>query len=173
MLHSDAASKSEHAPSISSDQPPPSALPPEDREIGRGASFASSAVGDAAEPKAPPDSVEKEVSTVLTPPLEGGEGEGQEGGAKECKPAVFIQEPPQGEEGVTMATSEAALSTSDSTAHLKERKTTMAAQEQSPSPSPDISVEPVSMIHSYVQYTRKSPHILRDTCELNMYCVVV
>ena len=153
VLPSDAASK--HNPSISPDQPPP-----EDRASGRGASRTSSTVGDASQPKPPPDS-EKEVSTVLVPPLEGGEGEEQEGRAKECKPAVFIQEPPQGEEGVTMATSEAALSTSDSTALLKEEEATTAAQEQcpTPSPSPDISIEPVSMIHSICICTVHTVHL--------------
>ena len=153
MQHSDAASKCKHTPSVNSEPPPPppSALPPEDRESGREASLASSVVGDASQPQASPGTAKVEAPTAIAPPSEGDAQEEQEGCGKECRPAVLVH--PQGEEGVTITTSEAVLSTSDSTAYLEEGKTPKAAQDQAPSPSPspslspDISIEPVSTMY--------------------------
>ena len=123
--------------------PVPLALPAEDRENGNDAAYASSVAGDASQPKASPSTAE-DAPTVATPPSEGG---GQEGCDKECQPTVLVQ--PRSEDGVTVATSEVVLATSDSTAHLGEGKPPKSTQEQYPSPSPscDISIEPVSMVN--------------------------
>ena len=133
---------------MKSELPPvPLALPAEDRENGNDAAYASSVAGDASQPKASPSTAE-DAPTAATPPSEGG---GQEGCDKECQPTVLVQH--QAEDGVTVATSEVVLATSDSTAHLGEGKPPNSTQEQYPSPSPspspscDISIEPVSMVN--------------------------
>lgn len=169
---------------MKSELPPvPLALPAEDRENGNDAAYASSVAGDASQPKASPSTAE-DAPTAATPPSEGGGQEGQEGCDKECQPTVLVQ--PPAEDGVTVATSEVVLATSDSTAHLGEGKPPKSTQEQYPSPSPspscDISIEPVSMVncqrpvkpslvnvHLYIQTYVHSLHVVWS-CPMYLLC---
>lgn len=137
---------------MESELPPvPLALPAEDKESGNDAAYASSVAGDTSQPEASPSTAEDAPTAANPPSEEGGqEGqEGQEGCDKEGQRTLLVQH--QAEDGVTVATSEVVLSTSDSTAHLGEGKPPKSTQEQYPSPSPsppsDISIEPVSMVN--------------------------